>query len=132
MNPDNITLRLNKISPKLQFEMVNSESWEAEYFGDELSFTLTLKRGRPCSPAIFSLTHHSGARAVMALPPGMGRLSRLRAFLKWYLDGRPFTIVRQAHGSWRLLDPNGMDHIGEFVTLKDACRTCGYHYSLYR
>jgi hypothetical protein len=44
-------------------------------------------------------------------------------FNNW-IKKNPFTIVKFKPGQYQLLDPNGMDYIGEFVKLKDAKNTC--------
>lgn len=45
-----------------------------------------------------------------------------------YIKSRPFTIIAYNRGQHRLLDPNGMDYIGQYVTLKDVKRTAFYNY----
>lgn len=36
----------------------------------------------------------------------------------------PFKIVKHSRNQYQLLDPEGMDYIGEYVTFKDAKSTC--------
>ncbi len=45
-----------------------------------------------------------------------------------YIRSKPFTIVKHHRGEYKLLDPNGMDYIGQYVTLKDAQKTSCYNY----
>jgi len=41
---------------------------------------------------------------------------------------QPFSLVRISHRRWQVLDCNGIDYIGEYVTLKDAKCTTGNKY----
>lgn len=41
-----------------------------------------------------------------------------------YIRSRPFKIIDYGGGLYQLLDPEGMDYIGDFIGLVDAKRTC--------
>ncbi|MBE9599869.1 hypothetical protein [Pedobacter sp. MC2016-24] len=47
-----------------------------------------------------------------------------------YIRTRPFSIVWQSRGRYRLLDPNGIDYTGELVSLKDARKTSSHNYKM--
>lgn len=45
-----------------------------------------------------------------------------------YICSRPFTILKHSKEKYRLLDPAGFDYVGEYITLADAKKTCGYNF----
>ncbi|MCD8739057.1 hypothetical protein LT679_00460 [Mucilaginibacter roseus] len=51
-------------------------------------------------------------------------INKLTDHLRNFTTDHPFHIVRYQRGHYRLLDPDGFDYIGQYVSLKDAKRTC--------
>jgi len=47
-----------------------------------------------------------------------------------YVLSRPFQILKWGTGKYKyiLLDPNGLNYTGEYVSLTDAKRTCDFNY----
>lgn len=127
MNQHAVCDFFNKTSDLLQFAGNSGDTnmLEADYFDDEITLTLNQASDRPSRPAYrLVITHHSGARAVFAAPANRKGSILLRKIIFHHIGTRPFSIIQHARGLYRLLDPNGFEYIGEYVTLKDAKHTC--------
>jgi hypothetical protein len=51
-------------------------------------------------------------------------LHKIIEITNMFIESHPFSIERHGFGKYTLLDPDGYDYIGEYVTKRDAIKTC--------
>ena len=105
----------------------------ADYFGTEITVCFEPSRiaGRQLFQCVLKI---DGGDKIQFDPMALNfkNINRIAIVIAGsinnYLRVRPFTIQKFGSGAYRLLDPNGFDYIGQYVTLRDARRTSCNNY----
>lgn len=139
-----ITAMFKSKFPNMNFDIAsfNPEELEADYFDDMLNVVIPLTLNKSKLSIDHSLLPYVEVtspkdRLIMKIYPSTYNVNTQRKLLiqiceiiQQHLRSRPFTIHPFNPSEFQLLDPNGMDYIGQYVTLADAKRTSGYNYLL--
>lgn len=125
---------LNRLNRKIiycDFDLVQSDgfvhSFETEYFGFDIKVIMieTIRGG--CVLTVFVENWLNKVADLQLLSTEdrfiFENVDSVIAVLNEFITEHPFTIIRYSRGCYRLLDPNGYDHTGEYVTKQDAMRT---------
>lgn len=62
--------------------------------------------------------------------PEFSTFEQMITAINSYIKSRPFLIEWYDRGKYRLLDPEGMDYVGAYITLSDAKRTSDHNYRM--
>lgn len=119
-------LLLRKLNKRrlMQFEL-HSDTFTADYFSWELlihafinGYMVVAVRGSEAE-----LLRIDDKRTLLTAQEVVKQLALFR-------QKHPFTISTYGHGRHQLLDPDGFDYCGEYVTLRDARRTSEGFYQM--
>jgi hypothetical protein len=120
----------NRVRARLDFiifHLENEVCINADYFGSDIQ--LKIKSNGydwPILQCHISISNNEGVLELKMVQKSDNIdtliLKTIRPINK-YIKTRPFTIIRYSHGQHKLLDPNGMDYIGQYTTLSDAKKT---------
>ncbi len=130
-------IRTKRFCARLEFTLSQFDGGliiEAEYFDSKIQLlfyvsdsTKRIKTGR------LKITNDKN-QPINEMEINTSRLSSaiktISLVITEYISSKPFTIVKHHRGEYKLLDPNGMDYIGQYVTLKDAQKTSCHNYQL--
>lgn len=139
-----LIVKLNRQVVFLKFECSACDNCHcdyavADYFDYTLKVTLPkltkFKGNKAClfSVELTSIYEKEEVKRLLTDIGGQSQWNSLKDVIdavNQYVQSRPFTIVKYSKGQYILLDPNGFDYIGEYVTLADAKRTCGHNFKL--
>ncbi|MFD0764538.1 hypothetical protein ACFQZI_06715 [Mucilaginibacter lutimaris] len=111
----------------------------AEYFSYDIickmyiseRFTLHDELRRGSFYTTIQRHHFSGQTAPIFQTRQIIGLQDLYKYIDSFLKMIPFKIVKYGKNKYQLLDPEGMDHCGEYITLKDAKSTSFDNYILW-
>ncbi|HEK22053.1 MAG: hypothetical protein C0191_04625 [Mucilaginibacter sp.] len=106
---------------------------ETEYFGSIIEqYQTKSKCFLACGLSIIEESGLTFNNSYFDKAPLASAIKSMILFINEYLRSRPFTIVKYELGKYQLLDPNGMDYIGQYVSLIDAKKTSFYNYWIYQ
>jgi|GEM_PF-2222335 len=119
----------------------NTDSAEADYFGEviNVSFPNAGKRivgDEECFTMFYLTLYRIDEQNCYEKIPydpfemEFETIAEVIGAVNAYIRSRPFMIRWEGRGKYLLLDPNGANYTGEYVTLKDAKRTSRYNYEL--
>jgi hypothetical protein len=124
-----------RIYALLDFTVTFSENVvdiESEYFGSLIEIKITTSEGRNDGfHCLITITDENG---MIEMYKSLNHkvthnlIYKVVQLINTYVKSRPFIIIHYSRGQHKLLDPNGMDYIGQYVTLKDAKKTSFNNY----
>ena len=130
--PNSVTKR---IYARLDFTLIpidNVINIEADYFGSVIQIEIKLAKSRKhILQSHISITNEYGQLEMDKILNHQNTdslFNKVVIAINSYVKSRPFIIIRYLPGQHKLLDPNGMDYIGQYVTLKDAKKSSCYNY----
>lgn len=124
-----------RIYAQLNFTLTSLENevdMESEYFGSEIQIKIKPAESKNhslrCHITIMNENGLLETDKILNHKTTYNLINKVIKLINTYVKSRPFTIVRYSRGQHKLLDPNGMDYIGQYVTLNDAKKTSFNNY----
>ena len=123
-NPNILLLhKLNK-RPLMQFEL-HGDTFSADYFSWELLIHTFIN-----GYMVVAVRGNDAKIFITECKRNLLTAQEVVAHLTQFRQEHPFTISTYGHGRYQLLDPDGFDYCGEYVTLRDARRTSEGFYKM--